>query len=301
MKTRVIVIIFISFFIIISLVNIIIIKTYFPHKNKKNRIVSTTATYNIAPKSKETTSSDVHLTEIMPLWPPTEKYNKEILDIKKRNYITTTGKLAFLTIDDGPSPNTPKILSILSAKGVKATFFDVGIKVKAYPEFLKMEFNEGHAIGNHSWDHVYANLYKSPEALLDEATKTNELLEKVIGIRTPLFRAPGGTLGNLSIASWNIMDANNYIIYDWNVSSGDGSPVYLPKQKLVENVLTQSKNKETAFILLHDSPAKNSSVEALPEIIDGLRKEGFTFSILSPDIKPPQFIRNQPIPKNPVK
>lgn len=267
--------------------------------NTKNAVAYTDPDTNhkLAPLP-ETNNPQNETTEIMPSWPPSTNYRKDILNLKKRNYINATGKVAYLTIDDGPSPNTPKILAILKEKNVKATFFDIGIRIRQYPQFLKMEFDEGNAIGNHSWDHVYANIYKSPESLLDSATKANEIIEKTIGIRTPLFRAPGGTLGNFSIGSWNIMDTNNYLIYDWNVSSTDGSPVVVPKQKLVETVLYQAKYKNTTFILLHDSEAKYTTVQALPEIIDGLKKEGFSFGILSTDVQPPHFINTDKVPNS---
>lgn len=242
---------------------------------------------NFSPTGSERDDNDL---EIMPSWPPITSYRKDILTLKSRNFIKPPGKVAYLTFDDGPSPNTPKILAILKGKNVKATFFVIGLKIKEYPNYLKMEYQEGNAIGNHSWDHVYANIYRSPDSLLDEATKTNDLMEKVIGIRTPLFRAPGGTLGNLTVGSWNLMDSNNYLIYDWNVSSGDGSPVLPPQKDIIKNILTQARYRDEAVILMHDSPAKPTTLAALPEVIDGLRQEGFTFAVLGPDVKPVQFL-----------
>lgn len=255
--------------------------------HKYSKPLNNTTQIKISPTSSGYKESTL---EIMPSWPPQFNYRTDILTLKNRSYIKPPGKVAYLTFDDGPSLNTPKILAVLNSKNVKATFFDVGVKIKQYPDYLKMEYHDGNAIGNHTWDHVYANIYRSPNSLLEEATKTNDLMEKVIGIRTPLFRAPGGSVGSMSIGFWNLMDSNNYLIYDWNVSSGDGSPVLPTKEQIVKNILSQARNHDEAVILMHDSPSKPTTLAALPEVIDGLRQEGFTFAVLGPDVHPIQFL-----------
>ena len=104
-----------------------------------------------------------------------------------------TESTVYLTFDDGPDDKiTPQILDILKAEGVKATFYVCGNMVEANPEVLKRIFNEGHAIGNHSYNHRYDELYKSPWSFMEQIIKTDTAIKDVIGVRPFIIRAPGG-------------------------------------------------------------------------------------------------------------
>ena len=105
----------------------------------------------------------------------------------------------FLTFDDGPSKSvTIPILDILKQNNVKATFFVLGSNAERYPEIVKRAYQEGHYIANHSFTHVYSNIYSSPQAVLDEYNRTEIAIKNAIGDQTynsRVFRFPGGTSG----------------------------------------------------------------------------------------------------------
>ena len=92
-------------------------------------------------------------------------------------------KVAYLTFDDGPSPNvTPKVLDILKEENVKASFFVIGKYVDSYPEITRRTYEEGHFIANHSYDHDNKILYKSESSFIDEIKKTDLAISNAIGV-----------------------------------------------------------------------------------------------------------------------
>ena len=119
--------------------------------------------------------------------------------IENINHIYSSDtKRVFLTFDDGPSSNTNQILDILNEKGIKATFFVLGSNVEKKPEVVRRMYDEGHFIANHGYSHVYEAIYQSPQTVLDEYNKCNQLVRDVIGeqeYNSHLFRFPGGLAG----------------------------------------------------------------------------------------------------------
>jgi len=104
-------------------------------------------------------------------------------------------KRVFLTFDDGPSGITPEILDILKQEDVKATFFVLGSQVEIRPDIVKRAYEEGHYIANHGYSHKYSEIYASPESVLNEINKCNEIIRLAIGVpeyNSYLFRYPGG-------------------------------------------------------------------------------------------------------------
>lgn len=191
-------------------------------------------------------------------------------------------KIAYLTFDDGPSANiTPKILDELKNKDVKATFFVVGSNVKEYPNIVQREKNEGHGIGNHSYTHDYKYIYQSPENLMKEIKDTEDILKEVLGesFNKKIFRFPGGSF-NISKRFKDELKNDKYEFYDWNCLNGDAEGVRSSKTKLIENVKSTSKGKNKLIILMHDAETKETTYEALGEIIDYLKAQGYTFDLL---------------------
>ena len=94
----------------------------------------------------------------------------------KNVYHSETTKRAFLTFDDGPSTNTKNILDILAQRNIKATFFVLGMQVEKMPETVKRIYEEGHYVANHGYSHVYSSIYSSPEAVLDEFNRCNQVV-----------------------------------------------------------------------------------------------------------------------------
>ncbi len=104
----------------------------------------------------------------------------------------TSGKGVALTFDDGPSPaSTPFILDLLKKYNFTATFFVVGRKAEQYPELIAAIAADGHAIGNHSWNHDNLLMLRSKKQLSEDIHKTQRLLQQA-GVQPTLFRPPVG-------------------------------------------------------------------------------------------------------------
>ena len=211
------------------------------------------------------------------------------LAMKQRIFKTEPAKIAYLTIDDGPSNNTPRILKTLKDEGVNATFFVIGRQVEQYPGLLKQAFEQGNAIGNHTYSHNYAEIYKTPEGYLANIKKNEDLIYQLIGIRPKIIRTPGGTQGNFHVRYYNAVDAADYLVYDWNVSTGDAAAPLVPADQIVRNVMEQVPGKDRVIILMHDAPGKTTTADALPRIIQFLKQQGYEFGVITPEVAPILF------------
>lgn len=199
-------------------------------------------------------------------------------------------KIVYLTFDDGPYPETtPHILEILQEEGVKATFFVLGRQVERYPELVLDEYEQGHGIGNHSYSHDYNSVYRSTESFLAEIKQAEKVIFETIGVKPQIVRAPGGTQGHFNVNYYNALDAEDYLVYDWNVSSGDAAALQVPADQLLKNIEAQMPSKPRAIILMHDSKPKQSTVAVLPEIIHYLKERGYSFGVITPKVAPILF------------
>jgi peptidoglycan/xylan/chitin deacetylase (PgdA/CDA1 family) len=178
-------------------------------------------------------------------------------------------KAIALTFDDGPWPTTTvQILDILKQNNIKGTFFWVGRYLQVYPELGKKVAQAGHAIGNHTWNHQYIKY--NEEGAAREIDRTTSLIEELTGIRTYMFRPPGGILNN-GLAAY--AQKKNYTVVMWSADSLDWRTA---TQSLMENVMRQANSG--GIVLMHDGGGNRSkTVEALPKIIAKLKKEGYTF------------------------
>ena len=192
--------------------------------------------------------------------------------------------VVYLTFDDGPDNKvTPQILDILKAENVKATFYVCGNMVETYPDVLKRIFNEGHAIGNHSYNHRYNELYASPWAFMEQIIQTDNAIKNVIGVRPFIIRAPGG-VGMFNGDYWSMIDSCGYIEHDWNVLTEDATPSKPNASQQVNNVLKYLGDNppRSVIILMHSNSDKQETVKALPEIIHFLRDWGYKFGVVTP-------------------
>jgi peptidoglycan/xylan/chitin deacetylase (PgdA/CDA1 family) len=192
-----------------------------------------------------------------------------------------------LTFDDGPNPPyTERILDVLKSEHVPATFFLVGRAVVAYPNTVRRIVREGHAVGNHTWDHGHL-IVESPNALRSELSRTSDAIERVAHVRTTLMRPPFGARDFAVIAA---AQALGYRVVMWSVplpkdwdQPGDATIA----KRVVDNV------SDGSIIVLHDGnrgllcgraprlPAKicdrRQDVAATREIVDTLRARGYRF------------------------
>lgn len=200
------------------------------------------------------------------------------------------GKTIYLTFDDGPSPNTPRIISILNSYGIKATFF---VKNTSYNDYMKDIVNNGNVIALHSYTHDYKTIYSSDEAFYQDLQDISDLVYLQTGVRSNIMRFPGGGSNTVSKKySPGIMtrltqgvSERGYIYYDWNCSSGDAMKNTVPKETIVASCKKVPAAKNV-IVLLHDTEVKGTTVEALPEIIEYYQSCGYTFSTITADTPP---------------
>ncbi len=208
-------------------------------------------------------------------------YNNKLNEIVNRvaNIYNSNYKRVFLTFDDGPSKSvTIPILDILKQNNVKATFFVLGSNVERYPEIVKRAYQEGHYIANHSFTHVYSNIYAAPQNVLDEYNRTEVAIKNAIGnqnYNSRLFRFPGGTSGgkyaNVKKEAVNLLNQNNVAHLDWNALTADAAGLNNVEEMLsyVEKTIG---NKNSVVILMHDTGIKKETSELLPLLIQKLKE-----------------------------
>ena len=187
------------------------------------------------------------------------------------------GKYAYLTFDDGPSANTMQILDILDNYGVKATFFVNGHTGDVMEERYKAIVDRGHAIGIHTYTHDYDTVYGGLAKFEQEIVSLRNYIKEVTGKDTTLFRFPGGSSNSRvddikPYIQW--LNDNGYSYWDWNSSSEDAAGTKPSAQQIVENCLRQDGYKNLV-ILMHDLKPKDTTVEALPALIEALQARGY--------------------------
>lgn len=191
-------------------------------------------------------------------------------------------KIMYLTFDDGPSENTKKILDVLDKYNVKATFFVTGNGQK-YNKYIKEAYEKGHTIALHTYSHKYDEVYASVDAYFKDLDKLGQMVKEQIGFVPKYIRFPGGSSNTTSakyckgIMSTLVTEVQNrgYQYYDWNADSTDAQGNRRAVSLLVKNgTSSQAKNIN---LLMHDTGAKTTTVEALPKIIEHYQKLGYAF------------------------
>lgn len=198
-------------------------------------------------------------------------------------------KTVYLTFDDGPEPeNTPAILKILKEAGIKATFFVVGTEAEKHPEILKRIYDEGHAVGNHSYNHVYRELYVSAAAYTSQLQHADDIIMRATGVRPRISRAPGGSAGSFTKEYWEALKQQGYAEVGWNISSGDASRA--KAGYIVANITRQLDSQRFlwshAIVLMHDGRGHQETVKALPAIIKLFSGRGFEFRVVNLETPP---------------
>lgn len=193
------------------------------------------------------------------------------------NQIPSGNKVAYLTFDDGPSTTvTPKILDILKKENVQATFFVIGSLAEKNPDLLRREKAEGHSIGNHTYSHNYNYIYSSTNNFINDLKKSDNVLTSIIGdYDKSLIRFPGGSFNRQSYKQ--AVQNAGYRYVDWNCLNGDAEVSLASVDRLVLRFNQTFENQDNLIILMHDAPAKKTTPQALPQIIQILKSKGYTF------------------------
>jgi peptidoglycan/xylan/chitin deacetylase (PgdA/CDA1 family) len=196
-----------------------------------------------------------------------------------------------LTFDDGPGPDTPRLLALLRADHVPATFFQIGRAVHAYPATARSELRQGYPIGDHTATHPFLTR-------LPAATQRREIIDAAgviaaYGAPYPrLFRPPYGAF---NAATLRVVRAQRMLMVLWTVDTKDFSRPGV--KRIVYAALSGAR--PGAIILMHDGGGpRGQTLAALPRIIRGLRRRHFhlvTVPRLIADDPPP---RNQPPPRS---
>jgi peptidoglycan/xylan/chitin deacetylase (PgdA/CDA1 family) len=215
-----------------------------------------------------------------------------------------SGRVA-LTFDDGPSSFRPETLRILRRKQARATFFEVGLRVAANPQFSLFEAREGHLVLNHTYYHPNLTTLANRQ-VRREVMRTHKVIRaagvdmRFKGVRPPFLAADDRVQRQLASVGY-------HTVISADVFTEDSNAATTPAQ--VRRTIFAGLARK-AILLLHDgnidTPAGASVIEALPSIIRGIRERGFCFGTLNrdgevvaaPRLKP----SGNPIPKiiNPV-
>jgi peptidoglycan-N-acetylglucosamine deacetylase len=197
-------------------------------------------------------------------------------------------KTVYLTFDDGPSNVTPTVLETLRKQGVKATFFVLGEQAKSRPELINAIWEQGHAIGNHTYNHNYHDLYSGFTEFWNQIKQTEEVVREITGLRPQLVRAPGGTYGHFDATYFELLKEAGYTVTDWTVDSGDSKRKGVPAAEILRQSVASMK-ASSVILLLHDGAGHSESAKALPEIIARYKAAGYTFGVLDAGQEPVQF------------
>ena len=215
----------------------------------------------------------------------------------KSSEATSSGKVAYLTFDDGPSKLTPGLLQILKENEVNATFFVValGKNTTQKQEWLKQEVTDGNVVGIHSWTHKYSYIYANEQNFLDDFEKIKAMILSATGVEPTLMRFPGGIGNTVSIEASGgkiimpklVADVEKMGVtpVDWNAGGEDAVSKVPTKDAIVKDVMADCKGRSNVVILLHDSSTHGTSIAAVPEIIKELKAQGYTFKTLSSQSK----------------
>ena len=211
--------------------------------------------------------------------------------VKVYNFTSGSAGKVYLTFDDGPSSYaTPEILDVLAAHHAKATFFCVD-----YGEWdrhlIARMINEGHTVGIHGYSHDYATIYANDEAFMENIYRLRDKLRADFGYEATLIRFPGGSSNTVSCAyNTGIMsrlvqrvEQEGFTYFDWNVSSGDASPAGLSRGEIYQNVISRLQPGGSYVVLMHDSAGKQTTAEAMGDIIRYAQGNGYDVCALTAD------------------
>lgn len=178
-----------------------------------------------------------------------------------------------ITFDDGPHATlTPRLLDMLRARNIKATFYLVGQNAQLYPNIVRRTVAEGHEVGNHSWSHKLLTKL-SDDQLREDMTKTQNAIAAAAGVRPRTMRPPYGALTQHQRSL--VYQEFGYPTILWSVDPLDWKR---PGTGAVQaRILAGTGNG--AIILAHDIHA--GTVDAMPATIDALLRRGYKFVTVS--------------------
>ena len=244
------------------------------YKNIHGNIVNSSLNRDIKRLTDEKKTKEVALREI------TEKDSQLKKDFNRLRAEKGI-KVVYLTFDDGPTHNTSEILKILRNNNVKATFFVIGQNADMYKQIV----DEGHAIAIHTYTHNYNEVYSSTENFFKDLYRLRDAIKEKTGVDPKVTRFPGGsstTRASKALKADIIkrLTKEGYVYQDWNCDSTDASGNRVPVETLVRKSTCDVREVN---LLMHDSYAKGTTVQALQQIIDNYKSKGYLFETLTVD------------------
>lgn len=269
LKYRFILIAILVMIILLLFILIGVVVTINHKKNEEQRLAN---------EQKEKEQEEIMLIEL------DNKRKEEELKAKEKQEEENAKGVIYLTFDDGPSSDTtPKILDILEEKDVKATFFVVHYNEKNQ-ELLKEEAKRKHTIALHGYTHNYSEVYQSVDACMENFRKIQEQVYQTTGLKSNIIRFPGGSSNTISKKycegvmtelSQRVLD-EGYHYFDWNVDCDDAGHAKT-SDDVFHNVISGIKENRNNVVLMHDFSKNEKTVNALANIIDYGRENGFIF------------------------
>ncbi len=184
-------------------------------------------------------------------------------------YIPNTSNSIYLTFDDGPTPKiTPWVLELLKHYDAKATFFCIGQNVEKHPEIFSQILEDGHSIGNHTYNHIKGWKVSSKD-YLENTIKASKV------ISSKLFRPPYGKISPVQIQH---LKKSGFDIVMWTILSMDWSSK-VTKDQCLKNVIEKTQSGD--IIVFHDSIKASQNLNyVLPKFLDAFSKKGFSFKCI---------------------
>ncbi len=187
--------------------------------------------------------------------------------------VLVSGNYIAITFDDGPHPqNTPRLLDILRARNVKATFYVIGRSVDLHPQIVRRTVAEGHEIGNHTHTHRLLSKLSDSE-VSNELSRCRDSVARAAGVGIRTMRPPYG--GLLQRQRELVHAEFGYPTILWSVDPLDWKR---PGPSVVTSRILSGTNAG-GIVLAHDLHAP--TVDAMPATIDGLLRRGFQFVTVS--------------------
>jgi len=205
----------------------------------------------------------------------TPKIVKHIFNNWKWKFVTEE-KVIYLTFDDGPTPKiTEWVLNELKKYEAKATFFCVGKNVTKHPNLASAIVNDGHAIGNHTYNHI-KGAHKTTDKYLADVIYAENTIQKITNIKPNLFRPP---YGKFKISQSKQLRKKGYKIIMWDVLSADFDNTITTEQCL-HNVIKNTENG--SVITFHDSKKAHGNLKfVLPKVLKYYSEKEYAFEKIS--------------------
>lgn len=231
------------------------------------------------PATQMTTEPTTEAPTDPPTEPPTEGPTEEPTT-------PPTGGVIYLTFDDGPGAQTPRLLEILAKYDAKATFFVVNTP---FASTITQIAEAGHTLAMHTATHDFEKVYASESAYFKDLEQIESVIEEYAGYRPRLLRFPGGGSNTISkkycpgimtVLTQSVQE-KGYLYYDWNVDSDDAGSARTA-QEVYDNVVRGCYSRESSIVLMHD--IKSYTIDAIEDILIWGQSNGYTFEALTEDV-----------------